>query len=229
MRTLRYAVRQLAATPGFTAVAILIVAIGIGASTAMFSTVHAVVLKPLSLPEPDRLVAVYETNLERDVPFFSVSVPNYVDFKARATSFTSMAAVTWRAMNLTGQRRAAADPGADRHGQFPRDARRADGPGARLHRGRGPPERPEGRDPVGRVLAPALRRPARRRRPDAAARRGRLPRRRRDGGRPAAARRHRDRGADAGRRGQGTPSEPRARRRSRASRPACRSRRPIAS
>jgi putative ABC transport system permease protein len=103
MRTLRYAVRQLAATPGFTAVAILIVAIGIGASTAMFSTVHAVVLKPLALPEPDRLVAVYETNLERDVPFFSVSVPNYVDFKARATSFTSMAAVTWRAMNLTGR------------------------------------------------------------------------------------------------------------------------------
>ncbi|MEO5821866.1 MAG: ABC transporter permease [Vicinamibacteraceae bacterium] len=102
MRTLRYAVRQLAATPGFTAVAILIVAIGIGASTAMFSTVHAVVLKPLSLPEADRLVAVYETNLERNVPSFSVSVPNYVDFKARATSFTAMAAVTWRAMNLTG-------------------------------------------------------------------------------------------------------------------------------
>ena len=103
MRTVRYAVRQLAATPGFAAVAILIVAIGIGASTAMFSTVHAVVLKPLSLPEPDRLVTVYETNLERNVPFFSVSVPNYVDFKARATSFAAMAAVTWRAMNLTGR------------------------------------------------------------------------------------------------------------------------------
>jgi len=99
---LRYAIRQLAATPGFTAIAVLIAAIGIGASTAMFSTVHAVVLKPLSLPEPDRLVTVYETNLERNVPFFSVSVPNYVDFKARATSFAAMAAVTWHAMNLTG-------------------------------------------------------------------------------------------------------------------------------
>ena len=103
MRTLRYAVRQLAATPGFTAVAILIVAIGIGAATAMFSTVDAVVLRPLALPEADRLVTVYETNLERNVPFFSVSVPNYVDFKAGATSFSSMAAVTWRAMNLTGR------------------------------------------------------------------------------------------------------------------------------
>ena len=102
MRLLRHAIRQLAATPGFTAVAVLIVAIGIGASTAMFSTVDAVVLRPLALPEADRLVAVYETNLERDVPFFSVSVPNYVDFKSQATSFSSLAAVTWRAMNLTG-------------------------------------------------------------------------------------------------------------------------------
>jgi predicted permease len=103
MRTLRYAIRQLLATPAFTAIAVLIAAIGIGASTAMFSTVYAVVLKPLSLPEPDRLVAVYETNLERNVPSFSVSVPNYVDFRARATSFTAMAAVSWRAMNLTGR------------------------------------------------------------------------------------------------------------------------------
>ena len=100
--SVRYAIRQLAATPGFTIIAVLIAAIGIGASTAMFSTVHAVVLKPLSLPEADRLVVVYETNLERDVPFFSVSVPNYVDFKARATSFSAMAAESWRAMNLTG-------------------------------------------------------------------------------------------------------------------------------
>ncbi len=102
MRTIRYAVRQLAATPGFTAVAVLIAAIGIGASTAMFSTVDAVVLRPLALPQADRLVAVYETNLERNVPLFSVSVPNFVDFQARAQSFASMAAVTWRAMNLTG-------------------------------------------------------------------------------------------------------------------------------
>ena len=54
-------------------------------------------------PQADRLVAVYETNLERNVPLFSVSVPNYVDFQARATSFAAMAAVTWRAMNVTGR------------------------------------------------------------------------------------------------------------------------------
>src|SRR5689334_17710228 len=102
MRTLRYAIRQLAATPGFTAIAVLIVAIGIGASTAMFSVVDAVVLKPLRLPEPDRLVAVYETNLERDLPMFEVSVLNYLDFKARSKSFASLASVGWQAMNLTG-------------------------------------------------------------------------------------------------------------------------------
>ena len=58
MRILRYAIRQLAATPGFTVVAILIVAIGIGSATAMFSTVDAVVIRPLALPEADRLVVV---------------------------------------------------------------------------------------------------------------------------------------------------------------------------
>jgi putative ABC transport system permease protein len=102
MRMIRYAIRQLAATPGFTVVAVLIAAIGIGSATAMFSTVDAVVLRPLALPDADRLVTVYETNLERDVPFFSVSVPNYVDFRNQATGFSSMAAVAWRAMNLTG-------------------------------------------------------------------------------------------------------------------------------
>ena len=102
MRTLRYATRQLTATPGFTAIAVLIVAIGIGSATAMFSVVDAVVVRPLALPDADRLVTVYETNLERNVPIFSVSVPNYVDFNARATSFERMAAVSWRAMNLTG-------------------------------------------------------------------------------------------------------------------------------
>jgi putative ABC transport system permease protein len=102
MRTLRYAVRQLLATPGFTAIAVVIVAVGIGATTAMFSTVDAVLLRPLALPEPDRLVAVYETNPERDLPAFAISVPNYVDFKARAADVLDLAAVYWRAMNLTG-------------------------------------------------------------------------------------------------------------------------------
>jgi len=94
--------RSLAKTPGFTLVAVLIVALGIGAATTMFSTVNALVLRPVSLPEPDRLVAVYETNLPRHQPFFSVSIPNYLDWQARATSWTGLAALNWRSMNLTG-------------------------------------------------------------------------------------------------------------------------------
>src|SRR6185503_8909162 len=98
---LRYALRTLGKSPGFTAIALAIVAIGIGAATAMFSTVDTLVLRPVALPEPDRLVGVYETNLERNLPFFSVSVPNYVDWKNRAQSWQSLAAFGWRAMNLT--------------------------------------------------------------------------------------------------------------------------------
>jgi putative ABC transport system permease protein len=98
---LKFALRSLRYTPGFTLVAVLIVAIGIGAATAMFSAVNALVLRPLALPEPDRLVSIYETNLPRNQPFFSVSVPNFADWKARARSWESLAATSGRAMNLT--------------------------------------------------------------------------------------------------------------------------------
>jgi predicted permease len=102
MHDLRYAFRSLAKTPGFSAVAVLIVALGIGAATAMFSTVNALVLRPVALPDSDRLAVVYETNLPRNVPRFSVSYPNYRDWCDRSRSWTSLAAVGWRAMNLTG-------------------------------------------------------------------------------------------------------------------------------
>jgi len=98
---IRFANRSLRNSPGFTLVAVLIVAIGIGAATAMFSAVNALVLRPVALPEPERLVSLYETNLPRNQPFFSVSVPNYTDWKARAQSWESLAAITGRAMNLT--------------------------------------------------------------------------------------------------------------------------------
>ena len=99
---LRLALRSLAKTPGFTVIALLIVAIGIGGTTAMFSAVNALVLRPVALPEPDRLVAVYETNLTRNLPFFPASVPDYYDWVERAHSWTGLAALDWRSMNLTG-------------------------------------------------------------------------------------------------------------------------------
>jgi putative ABC transport system permease protein len=101
MSELRQALRQLAKSPGYVAVAVLIVAIGIGAATAMFSTVNALVLRPIALPEPERLAVVYETNLPRNLPTFDASIPNYVDWKNRSTSWESLAAVGSRAMNVT--------------------------------------------------------------------------------------------------------------------------------
>jgi putative ABC transport system permease protein len=102
MNDLRVAFRRLAKSPSFTAVAVLIVALGIGAATAMFSTVNAVVLRPVALPESDRLAVIYETNLPRNIPRFTVSYPNYRDWCDRSRSWTSLAAIGWQAMNLTG-------------------------------------------------------------------------------------------------------------------------------
>jgi putative ABC transport system permease protein len=103
IQDLRFALRSLRNAPGFTVVALLIVAIGIGAATTMFSAVDALVLRPVALPEPERLVAVYETNLPRNQPFFSVSFRNYVDWVEQARTFASLGAVETRTMNLTGQ------------------------------------------------------------------------------------------------------------------------------
>jgi putative ABC transport system permease protein len=75
----RYAVRTLTRNRGFAAIAILTFALGIGANAVIFSVVDGVVLKPLPFTAPERLVQVTETNLARDVSFFSVSVPNYLD------------------------------------------------------------------------------------------------------------------------------------------------------
>ena len=98
----RFAIRQLIKTPGFTAIAVLIVALGIGAATAMFSVVNALVLRPFPLPGADRIAVVYETNLPRNTPIFSSSVPNYLDWQARSHSWQSLAAVRGQAMNLIG-------------------------------------------------------------------------------------------------------------------------------
>jgi putative ABC transport system permease protein len=103
MQDLKFALRSLLKAPGFTAVAVLIVALGIGAATAMFSTVNSLVLRPVALPESERLAVVYETNLPRNVSRFSVSYPNYRDWCERSRSWTALAAVGWRAMNLTGR------------------------------------------------------------------------------------------------------------------------------
>jgi predicted permease len=90
---LRHAFRLLRQQPGFTAVALLTLALGIGATTAIFSVVNAVVLRPLPFPQSDRLVLLYENNMKRGWATFSVAPANYADWARDARGFESMVAM----------------------------------------------------------------------------------------------------------------------------------------
>ncbi|MEY2561366.1 MAG: hypothetical protein QOG51_1781, partial [Verrucomicrobiota bacterium] len=99
---LRYALRQLLKAPSFTAVAILTLALGIGACRAIFSVVNTVLLRPLDYPQPDRIVIIRETNFPQ-FPEFSVSPPNYLDWEKQTKSYEYLAAYSGAGLNLTGE------------------------------------------------------------------------------------------------------------------------------
>jgi putative ABC transport system permease protein len=103
MNDLRYAFRQFVRSPGFTAIAILTLALGIGACAAIFSVVNAVLLRPLDYPQPDRLVVLRETQLPQ-FPEFSISPPNYLDWKKQTKSYEHLAAYASETLNFTGER-----------------------------------------------------------------------------------------------------------------------------
>ena len=90
LKDLRYAFRMLRRKPGFTAVAVLTLALGIGGNTAIFSVVNAVLLRALPYPEADRLVRLYESLPQGGTG--SVSVPNLMDWRAQSDAFTGLAA-----------------------------------------------------------------------------------------------------------------------------------------
>jgi putative ABC transport system permease protein len=96
---IRYAVRKLSRTPGFTAIAAFTLALAIGATTAIFSVIDGVLLKPLPFRDPERVVRV--TNI-RDGNRMVSSVPDFLDIKTQSKSFSSLAAIDNQAMNLTG-------------------------------------------------------------------------------------------------------------------------------
>jgi putative ABC transport system permease protein len=98
----RYALRQLIKAPSFTIVAVLTLALGIGACTAIFSVVNTVLLRPLDNPDPDRIVIIRETNFPK-FPEFSVAPPNYIDWEKQAKSYEYLAAYGRAALNLTGE------------------------------------------------------------------------------------------------------------------------------
>ncbi|MBV9267238.1 MAG: ABC transporter permease, partial [Acidobacteriaceae bacterium] len=96
-----YALRQLGASPAFSIAAILTLALGIGANTAIFSVIKAVLLSPLPYRDPDRLVMVWERNLHRGWPHNIVSAANFRDWREHNHVFTDMAIFAARAFSLS--------------------------------------------------------------------------------------------------------------------------------
>jgi len=96
---------MLAKNPGFTAVALLALALGIGANTAIFSVVNAVLLRPLPFPNPEQLVTLFERNLKMGYDQNAPAAANYLDWRAQNSVFTQMAAYGGGQYNLTGAER----------------------------------------------------------------------------------------------------------------------------
>ena len=104
LNDLKFGFRMLAKNPGFTAVAVITLALGIGANTAIFSVVNAVLLRRLPYRDPGQLVIVWEQNLPRGWHNNVVSAANFDDWRRQNTVFTDMAAVDPTSFNLTGTR-----------------------------------------------------------------------------------------------------------------------------
>jgi putative ABC transport system permease protein len=100
MNDLRFALRQLRKSPGFTLIAVLTLALGIGANTAIFSVIYAVLLQPLPYPDGDRIVVLTETDSNQ--PQISVSYPDYVDWKQENKVFENLAVSRRESFNLSG-------------------------------------------------------------------------------------------------------------------------------
>ena len=100
LRDLRFGIRMMARSPGFTLVALVTIALGIGANTAIFSVVNAVLLRPLPYERSDRLVVLWER--QEQIPQESPSLPDFNDWRERNTSFEQLALARRDNVNLTG-------------------------------------------------------------------------------------------------------------------------------
>jgi putative ABC transport system permease protein len=98
---LRYGVRMLMKNPGFTLIAVISLAVGVGANTAIFSVVNAALLRPSPVEEPEELVGLYR-KIPQDPNYNRFSYPNYVDVRDRNQVFESLAAYYFTPFNLSG-------------------------------------------------------------------------------------------------------------------------------
>ncbi|MGC2111771.1 MAG: ABC transporter permease, partial [Candidatus Korobacteraceae bacterium] len=104
LQDLRFAIRQLRKSPGFALTTILTLALGIGATTAIFSLIHAVLLEPLPFPEPDRVMSAASLDQSAGKPGIpeSISYPDFFDWRSRNHSFESIASYRRDGLTLTG-------------------------------------------------------------------------------------------------------------------------------
>jgi len=112
IQDLRYGTRRLVAAPAFAVIAIVTLALGIGANTAIFSVANGILLRPLSYPTADRLAMVWMDNSRINIHEDWHSYPNYVDYNTRNATFDAMAAFNRRYMTLTGSGEPERLPGA---------------------------------------------------------------------------------------------------------------------
>jgi hypothetical protein len=101
-KDVRYSARVLLKNPGFTLVAVVALALGIGANSAIFSVVNSLLLRPLPFEQPDRLVQVWETIPQRGMFEVTASFPNFADWRDQSHVFEQTAAYSGRSFNLTG-------------------------------------------------------------------------------------------------------------------------------
>ena len=100
---LRYGLRQLRKSPGFALVAVITLGLGIGANTAIFSNVNALLLRPFAMPDLDRIVAIWETAPKEQVTSARVAPANFRDWNEQSNSFEHLAAIRGWDANLTGE------------------------------------------------------------------------------------------------------------------------------
>ncbi|MCM3870778.1 MAG: ABC transporter permease [Pyrinomonadaceae bacterium] len=103
IKDIRYGIRSLMRRPTLTIIAIITLAIGIGANTAIFSVVNSLLIKPLPFPELDRIVAIWETQPSRGVVRNEASMANYLDWRNQNQTFEQMGLYRWWSASLTGQ------------------------------------------------------------------------------------------------------------------------------
>jgi predicted permease len=103
MNNLKFAVRQLAKSPGFTAIAVMVLALGIGANTVIFSIINSILLKPIQVPHPERLVGLYQHDQDHPDSFRMFSYPDFADLRsAKDAAFSDLFAFRFASVGLEG-------------------------------------------------------------------------------------------------------------------------------